>query len=79
MRESQDSKRGTVDEMPNSGERELAESTPCRKTGHQVEGWGCICLSYAFTSVNGYHDQGNSHKGHLIGAGFQVQRFHPLS
>jgi hypothetical protein len=27
--------------MPKSGERELVESTSSRKTGHQVEGWGC--------------------------------------
>jgi hypothetical protein len=27
--------------MFNSGKRELAESTSSRKTGHQVEGWGC--------------------------------------
>ena len=27
--------------MPYSGERELVESTSSRKTGHQVEGWGC--------------------------------------
>jgi hypothetical protein len=27
--------------MPNSGERELVEPTSSRKTGHQVEGWGC--------------------------------------
>ena len=41
MRDSQDSKGGTLDEMPYSGERELVESTSSRKTGHQVEGWGC--------------------------------------
>ena len=41
MKDSQDSKGGTLDEMPNSGERELVESTSSRKTGHQVEGWGC--------------------------------------
>jgi hypothetical protein len=29
--------------------------------------------------VNRHHDQGNSYKGHLIGAGLQVQRFSPLS
>ena len=29
---------GTLDEMSNSGEKELIESTSCRKTGHQVEG-----------------------------------------
>jgi hypothetical protein len=27
--------------MPNSEERELVESTYSRKTGHQVEEWGC--------------------------------------
>jgi hypothetical protein len=29
--------------------------------------------------VNRHHDQGKSYKGHLIGAGLQVQRFSPLS
>jgi hypothetical protein len=41
MRDSQDMKGGTLDEMPYSGEKELVESTPSRKTGYQVEGWGC--------------------------------------
>jgi hypothetical protein len=36
MRDFQDS-----DEMPNSGERKLIESTSSRKTEHQVEGQGC--------------------------------------
>jgi hypothetical protein len=27
--------------MPNSGERELIESTSSGKTGHQVERWSC--------------------------------------
>ena len=40
MRVSQDSKGGTLDEMSNSGERELIESTSSRKTGHQMKGWG---------------------------------------
>ena len=40
MRCSKDSKEGTLNERPNSGERELAESTSSRKTRHQVEGWG---------------------------------------
>ena len=34
----QDSKGGTLNEMPYSGERELVESISSRKTGHQVEG-----------------------------------------
>jgi hypothetical protein len=38
VRESQESKGGTLDEMSYSGER---ESTSSRKTGHQVEGCGC--------------------------------------
>jgi hypothetical protein len=38
VRESQDSEEGTLDEMPNSGERELVESISSRKTGHQMEG-----------------------------------------
>ena len=41
MRESHDLKGGTLDEMLNSGERKLVESTSSRKTGHQGEGWGC--------------------------------------
>ena len=36
VRDSQDSKGGTLDEMPNSRERELIEPTSSRKTGHQV-------------------------------------------
>ena len=36
VRDSQDSKGGTLDEMPNSRERELIEPTSNRKTGHQV-------------------------------------------
>jgi hypothetical protein len=36
MRDSQDSKGGTLDEMSNSRERELIESTSSRKTVHQV-------------------------------------------
>jgi len=35
VRDSQDSKRGNLDEIPYSGERELIESTSS-KTGHQV-------------------------------------------
>jgi hypothetical protein len=41
VRDSQDSKGGTLDEMPYSGERELVESTSSRKTEHQAEGRGC--------------------------------------
>jgi hypothetical protein len=33
VRNSQESKGGTLDEMPYSGERELVESTSSRKTG----------------------------------------------
>jgi hypothetical protein len=36
LRDSQDSKGGTLDEMPYSGERELAEPISSRKTGHPV-------------------------------------------
>jgi hypothetical protein len=32
---------GTLDEMPNSEERELLEPTSSTKTGHQVEVWDC--------------------------------------
>ena len=41
MRDSQDLKGGTLDDIPYSGERKLVESTSSRKIGHQVEGWGC--------------------------------------
>jgi hypothetical protein len=36
VRDSQDSKGGTLDETPDSRERELIEPTSSRKTGHQV-------------------------------------------
>jgi hypothetical protein len=39
VRDSQDSKAGTLHEMPYSEEMELVESTSSRKTGHQVKGW----------------------------------------
>jgi hypothetical protein len=35
-RDAQDSKRGTLDEMPYIGEREIIEPTSSRKTGHEV-------------------------------------------
>jgi hypothetical protein len=36
VKDFQDSKGGTFDEMPDSRERELIEPTSSRKTGHQV-------------------------------------------
>jgi hypothetical protein len=41
VRDSQDSKGGTLDKMINSWERQIVESTSSRKTGHKVErcGW----------------------------------------
>jgi hypothetical protein len=41
VKESQDSKGGTLDEMLYSGERENVKPISSKKTGHQVEGWGC--------------------------------------
>ena len=41
MRESQDTKGGTIDEMTNSGEREHVESTYSIMTGHYMDGWDC--------------------------------------
>ena len=41
VRDSQYSKGGALDEMGNTRERELVESTSTRKTGHQVDGWIC--------------------------------------
>jgi hypothetical protein len=36
VRDPQESKGGTLDETPNSRERELTEPTSSRKTGYQV-------------------------------------------
>jgi hypothetical protein len=41
VRDTQSSKRGTLDEMPSNRERELVELTSCRSTEHQVERWSC--------------------------------------
>ena len=41
MKDSQDSKVGALDEIVNSREKELLETTSSRKTGHQMEGWCC--------------------------------------
>ena len=41
MRDNQDSKGGTLDEVLCSGEGEHVEFTSSGGTGHQVEGWGC--------------------------------------
>ena len=41
MRDYQDSKGGTLDEMSKNGEREFVEFISSRKTGHSVERWGC--------------------------------------
>jgi hypothetical protein len=38
MKDFQDSKGGTLDEMPYSGETELIKPISSRKTGHQLEG-----------------------------------------
>jgi hypothetical protein len=38
VRDSQDSKGVTLDEMPDRRERELIKSTSSRKIGHQVRG-----------------------------------------
>jgi hypothetical protein len=39
VRDSQESESGTLDKMPNSGEKKILESTSSRKTGHHMEGW----------------------------------------
>ena len=36
VRDSQDSKGGTLDKMPDSSEKEIIEPTSSRKTGHQL-------------------------------------------
>jgi hypothetical protein len=45
VRDSQDLKEGTLDEMPDSRERELSEPTSSRKTGHEVREGPTIPLS----------------------------------
>jgi hypothetical protein len=42
--------------MPTSGEIELVESTSSRKTGHQVEGWGCQSTEL-FLSKKNFRDK----------------------
>jgi hypothetical protein len=46
MRDSQDSKRGTLDQMPESREREFIEPTSSRKTGHPVRNGVVISQSH---------------------------------
>jgi hypothetical protein len=48
VRETQDSKGGTIDEMLNSRERELIKpkSTSSRKMGHQMRKMGAIPQSH---------------------------------
>jgi hypothetical protein len=41
VKDSQDSKGETSDEMPKSGVKKLVESTSSRKTGNQLEGRDC--------------------------------------
>jgi hypothetical protein len=41
VRDSKNLRGRTLDEMPNTRERKLAESTSSWKTWHQVERWGC--------------------------------------
>jgi hypothetical protein len=45
MRDSQDSKSGTSDEIPDSGERKPIELTYSRKSGHQMRDWFAISQS----------------------------------
>ena len=47
--DSQDSKGGALDEMPDSGEGELVEPTSGRKTGHQRRGGVAISQSKTLT------------------------------
>ena len=46
MRDSQDSKGGTLDEIPKSRERELMEPTSGKKIGYQVRDGVAIPQSY---------------------------------
>jgi hypothetical protein len=45
VRDSKDSKGGTLDEMLDSRERKLIETTSSRKTGHQMNDKGAISQS----------------------------------
>ena len=40
VRNAHESKRGTLNQLPNSEKKELVEPTSSRKTRHQVEEWG---------------------------------------
>ena len=51
MRDSQDSKEGTLDEMLNSRKRELIEPTSSRKIGHQVRDGIAIPQSKTLTHI----------------------------
>ena len=72
-RDSQDSKEGTLDEMPYSGERELVEPTSSRNAEHQVrDGFaipqsktlirGCFCLE----ELQGQNGEGPEEIGDLV-------------
>jgi hypothetical protein len=51
VRDSQDSNGETLDEMPDSRERELIESTSSRKTGHQVRDGVAIPQSHLWSII----------------------------
>ena len=51
MRDSQDSKEGTLDEMPYTGEREVVEPTSSLKTCNQVRGGVAIPQSKTLTHI----------------------------
>ena len=51
MRDSQNSKGGTLDEMPNSRGREHMEPTSSRKTGHQVRDGVAIPQSHLWPII----------------------------
>jgi len=53
MRDSQDSKRGTLDEMFYRGEQGLVESTSSRMTGHQVRD-GVVIPQSKFGPITSY-------------------------
>jgi hypothetical protein len=51
VRDSQDSKGGTSDEMPDSREREFSKSIASRKTGHQVRDGVAIPQSHLWPII----------------------------
>ena len=55
------------------------QRTICLSVSLQCGIFNAVCLNLDFIAVKRYYDQGNSHKGHLIGGSVQIQRFSLIS